>query len=145
MVKYQLMSKSYLLGRFKGEAKKIEGGMEVNGQKIMVTSERDANNLKWGKFGAEYIAECTGAYLKKEKAEGHIKAGAKKILMSAPAKDDTPLFVLGVNHNEYTPDVVYASNASCTTNCLAPIAKVINDNWGITEGLMTTVHSATMN
>ena len=91
------------------------------------------------------MAECTGVYLSKEKAEAHIKAGAKKVIMSAPPKDDTPIYVMGVNHNDYKPDQVYVSNASCTTNCLAPVAKVIHDNWGIDEGLMTTVHAITIN
>ncbi len=119
--------------------------MEVNGHRVKVFNDRDANNLKWGQAGADYIAECTGAYLKKEVCQAHLKAGAKKILMSAPPKDDSPLYVMGVNHMEYTPDQSIVSNASCTTNCLAPVAKVLNDNWGIAEGLMTTVHAMTIN
>ena len=133
------------IGRFDGEVKAVEGGIFVNGQTIKVSKEKDASQIKWGASGTEYVADCTGVYLTKEKAEAHIKGGAKKVIMSAPPKDDTPIFVMGVNHNEYKPDMVYASNASCTTNCLAPVAKVINDNWGIAEGLMTTVHSVTIN
>lgn len=125
--------------------KAVEGGIEVNGQTIKIFKEKDASQIKWGSVGAEYIAECTGVYLNKEKAEAHIKGGAKKVIMSAPPKDDTPIFVMGVNNTEYKPDLTYVSNASCTTNCLAPMAKIINDNWGIAEGLMTTVHAVTIN
>ena len=107
--------------------------------------DKEAKNFRWGDAGVEYLADCSGAYLTKEKAQVHTAIGAKKIIMSAPSKDDTPLFVMGVNHKEYTKDLQYVSNASCTTNCLAPVAKVINDNWGITEGLMTTVHAITIN
>jgi glyceraldehyde 3-phosphate dehydrogenase len=99
--------------------------------------------LKWGEVGADYVVESTGIFLTKETAQGHIDAGAKKVIMSAPSKDDTPMFVMGVNEGSYTSDMVFVSNASCTTNCLAPIAKVLNDNWGIEEGLMTTVHATT--
>ena len=116
-----------------------------NGHKITVFNTKDASQLKWGAAGVDYLAECTGAYLKKEACEQHIKAGAKKVLMSAPPKDDSPIFVLGVNHDEYKPDMTIVSNASCTTNCLAPVAKVLNDNWGIAEGLMTTIHAMTIN
>ncbi|MBR3083710.1 MAG: type I glyceraldehyde-3-phosphate dehydrogenase, partial [Oscillospiraceae bacterium] len=115
----------------------------VNGREIAVFCERDKENLPWGKIGAEYIVESTGLFLTKEKAQGHLTAGAKKVVMSAPAKDDTPRFVMGVNQDKYTKDMDFVSNASCTTNCLAPIAKVLNDNFGIKEGLMTTVHSVT--
>lgn len=118
---------------------------EVNGQRVKVFCDKEAKNFRWGDVGADYIADCTGAYLTKDKAKAHTAIGAQKVLMSAPPKDDTPLYVVGVNHHEYTKEVVYASNASCTTNCLAPIAKVINDNWGIAEGLMTTVHAMTIN
>ena len=134
------------LGTFDADIRKIsDTEFEVNGNRVKVFNDREAKNFRWDDAGAEYLADCTGAYLKAEKAEAHIKIGAKKVLMSAPPKDDTPMFVMGVNHNEYKPEYIYASNASCTTNCLAPVAKVINDNWGITEGLMTTVHSITIN
>jgi len=114
----------------------------VNGQTIRLTAEKDPAALKWGDVGAEYICESTGFFLEKAKAEGHLKAGAKRVVMSAPSKDDTPMFVMGVNHTTYKGEE-YVSNASCTTNCLAPVAKVLNDNWGILEGLMTTVHATT--
>ena len=110
---------------------------------IRVTSEKDPANLNWTAVGAEYVVESTGLFLTKDKAQGHIAAGAKKVVMSAPSKDDTPMFVMGVNTDTYTKDMDFVSGASCTTNCLAPIAKVLNDNWGIEEGLMTTVHAAT--
>lgn len=130
-------------GIFKGEIA-IEGGhLVVNGKKIRVTAEKDPSNLKWDEIGAEYVVESTGLFLEKEKAGLHLKAGAKRVIMSAPAKDDTPTFVMGVNHNKYTADMNIVSNASCTTNCLAPVAKVLNDNFGILEGLMTTVHAVT--
>jgi len=130
-------------GPFKGDVSTDGGALIVNGQKIRVTAEKDPANLKWGDIGADYIVESTGLFLTKEKAEGHIKAGAKRVIMSAPSKDDTPMFVMGVNQDTYTPDMQFVSNASCTTNCLAPIAKVLNDNFGIVEGLMTTVHAMT--
>lgn len=119
--------------------------MSVNGHKVKVYQDKEAKNFNWCDAGAEYIADCSGAYLTKEKAQAHIQIGGKKIVMSAPPKDDTPMFVMGVNENEYKKDLQYISMASCTTNCLAPVAKVINDNWGITEGLMTTVHAITIN
>jgi glyceraldehyde 3-phosphate dehydrogenase len=115
----------------------------VNGKKIRVTSEPNPADLKWGEVGAEYVVESTGLFLTKEKAQGHIEAGAKKVVMSAPSKDDTPMFVMGVNQESYTNDMDFVSNASCTTNCLAPVAKVLHDNFGIVEGLMTTVHATT--
>jgi glyceraldehyde 3-phosphate dehydrogenase len=115
----------------------------VNGKTIRVTAERDPANLKWDAIGAEYVVESTGLFLTLESAGAHIKAGAKRVIMSAPAKDDTPTFVMGVNQEKYTADMTIVSNASCTTNCLAPIAKVLNDNFGILEGLMTTVHAVT--
>lgn len=130
-------------GQFKGSIAVKDGKLVVNGKAIRVTAEKDPANLKWSDIGAEYIVESTGLFLTKEKAEGHIKAGAKKVVMSAPSKDDTPMFVLGVNEKSYTPDMQIISNASCTTNCLAPIAKVLHDNWGIEEGLMTTCHAVT--
>lgn len=130
-------------GRFKGEIQ-IEGNdLIVNGKRIRVTSERDPNNLKWNEIGAEYIVESTGLFLDKEKAASHLNAGAKKVLLSAPSKDDTPMFVMGVNHKELKADQQIFSNASCTTNCLAPLAKVLHDNFGILEGLMTTIHATT--
>jgi glyceraldehyde 3-phosphate dehydrogenase len=129
-------------GRFNGEVEVVSDGLIVNGKKIRVTAERDPANLKWDAVGAEFVVEATGLFLSDEKARKHIEAGAKKVVLSAPSKDDTPMFVMGVNHEDYAgQDIV--SNASCTTNCLAPLAKVINDNFGIIEGLMTTVHAAT--
>ena len=129
-------------GRFQGEVK-VEGNqLIVNGQKIRLTAERDPANLKWGEVGAEVVLESTGLFLTKETAEKHLAAGAKKVMMSAPSKDDTPMFVFGVNDDTYQGEAII-SNASCTTNCLAPVAKVLNDKWGIKRGLMTTVHAAT--
>ncbi len=131
-------------GKFPYECKIIDPKtIEVRGQRIQILSEKNASELKWGNLGADLIHECTGVYLTKEKAEKHLQAGAKKVVLSAPPKDDTPLFVYGVNHDAYKPEHKIISNASCTTNCLAPLAKVINDNWGIEEGLMTTVHAMT--
>ena len=130
-------------GLFKGSVEVKEGHLVVNGNAIRVTAEKSPANLKWGEIGADYIIESTGIFLTKESAQAHIDAGAKKVIMSAPSKDDTPMFVMGVNEHTYTPDMNFVSNASCTTNCLAPIAKVLNDNWGIEEGLMTTVHATT--
>lgn len=129
-------------GRFHGDVK-VEGGqLIVNGKKIRVTAEMDPANLKWNEIGADYVVESTGLFTKIEKASAHLKAGAKKVIISAPS-EDAPMFVMGVNHTSYTPDMNVVSNASCTTNCLAPITKVINDRWGIEEGLMTTVHATT--
>jgi glyceraldehyde 3-phosphate dehydrogenase len=130
-------------GQFKGTVEVKDGKLVVNGKAIRVTAEKNPADLKWGEVGAEYVVESTGLFLSKEKAQGHIAAGAKKVVMSAPVKDDTPMFVMGVNHKAYTKDMDYVSNASCTTNCLAPIAKVLHDNFGIVEGLMTTVHATT--
>lgn len=130
-------------GQFKGEVEVRDGKLVVNGQEIRVTSEKSPANLKWDEVGAEIVVESTGLFLTKETAQGHIDAGAKRVVMSAPSKDDTPMFVMGVNESKFTPDMVFVSNASCTTNCLAPLAKVVNDNWGIEEGLMTTVHATT--
>lgn len=130
-------------GRFKGDVAVKDGKLVVNGRSIRVTSEKNPADLKWGEIGAEYVAEATGIFLTKEKAQGHIQCGAKKVVMTGPSKDDTPMFVMGVNEDKYKPDMDYVSNASCTTNCLAPIAKILNDNWGIAEGLMTTIHSTT--
>jgi len=129
-------------GRFKGEVDIKGDSLLVNGHKIRVTNEKNPENLKWKETGAETIIESTGLFLTEEKAEAHIKAGAGKVVMSAPSKDHTPMFVMGVNHTSYNGEKI-VSNASCTTNCLAPLAKVINDNFEIIEGLMTTVHSTT--
>lgn len=130
-------------GRFSGTVEVKDGNLVVNGQTIRVTAERNPADLKWGDVGAEYVVESTGLFLTKETAQGHIDAGAKKVVMSAPSKDDTPMFVMGVNQDKYSPDMTFVSNASCTTNCLAPIAKVLHDNFGIKDGLMTTVHATT--
>lgn len=131
-------------GKFPYEAKIIDPKtIEVRGQRIHLLAEKNAAELKWGDLGVDLVHECTGVYLTKEKAEKHLQSGAKKVVLSAPPKDDTPLFVYGVNHDTYNPEHKIISNASCTTNCLAPLAKVINDNWGIEEGLMTTVHAMT--
>jgi glyceraldehyde 3-phosphate dehydrogenase len=129
-------------GRFNGTVEVVDGALVVNGNTIRVTAERNPADLKWDAVGAEYVVESTGLFLSKETAKGHIDAGAKKVVMSAPSKDDTPMFVMGVNNTEYKGQD-FVSNASCTTNCLAPIAKVLNDNFGIVDGLMTTVHAAT--
>ena len=129
-------------GQFKGTVDVKDGHLVVNGKTIRVTAEKDPSNLKWNEVEAEYVVESTGLFLTKETAEAHIKAGAKRVVLSAPSKDDTPMFVCGVNTDTYTGQAI-VSNASCTTNCLAPIAKVINDKFGMVEGLMTTVHSTT--
>ncbi|MGD1320632.1 type I glyceraldehyde-3-phosphate dehydrogenase [Chryseobacterium sp. 2R14A] len=130
-------------GIFPGEVSVEGNDLVVNGKRIRVTAEKDPSNLKWDAIGADYVVESTGLFLDKESAAKHIAAGAKKVILSAPSKDDTPMFVMGVNHKELTDDVKILSNASCTTNCLAPLAKVIHDNFGIVEGLMTTVHATT--
>ncbi|WP_018342410.1 type I glyceraldehyde-3-phosphate dehydrogenase [Cytophaga aurantiaca] len=130
-------------GRFDGSIEVKDGKLVVNGNAIRVTAERDPANLKWNEIGAEYVVESTGLFLTLDTADKHIAAGAKRVVLSAPAKDDTPTFVMGVNNKSYTKDMTIVSNASCTTNCLAPVAKVLNDNFGILEGLMTTVHAAT--
>jgi glyceraldehyde 3-phosphate dehydrogenase len=129
-------------GRFQGEVSVDNGHLVVNGKKIRLTQERDPAALKWNEVGADVAVEATGLFLDKPTAEKHLAAGAKKVLLSAPSKDDTPMFVYGVNHASYAGQTII-SNASCTTNCLAPIAKVLNDKWGIKRGLMTTVHAAT--
>jgi len=130
-------------GRFNGTVEVKDGSLIVNGKTIRVTAEKSPANLKWDAIGAEYVVESTGLFLSKESAQGHIDAGAKKVIMSAPSKDDTPMFVMGVNHTSYNNEMTFVSNASCTTNCLAPIAKVLHDNFGIVDGLMTTVHATT--
>ena len=130
-------------GKFKGSVETKGNNLIVNGNKIRVTNEKNPSKLKWSDIGAEYIVESTGLFLTKDSAKGHIESGAKKVIMSAPSKDDTPMFVMGVNNETYTNDINFVSNASCTTNCLAPIAKVLNDNFGIESGIMTTVHAVT--
>lgn len=140
MLKYDTMH-----GRFDGEVDcdKENNLLIVNGKKIRCTAETDAANCKWDEVGAEYVLECTGFYLTKEKSDAHLRGGAKYVIMSAPSKDDTPMFVMGVNNKTYEKGTKIVSNASCTTNCLAPLAKVLHDNFGIKDGLMTTVHSTT--
>ena len=138
MVKYDTAH-----GRFDGEvSNKDEHTLVVNGKEIKVYNEMDPANIPWGKDGVDYVLECSGVFTTMEKAEAHLKGGAKKVIISAPSKD-APMFVMGVNHETYDPSMNIVSNASCTTNCLAPLAKVINDNFGIVDGLMTTVHSTT--
>ena len=128
--------------RFPGEIKVVDGHLMVNDSHIRVTAERDPRQLRWGEVGADYVLESTGFFLTKDTARQHLEAGAKRVVMSAPSKDDTPMFVMGVNHNSYAGEDI-VSNASCTTNCLAPLAKVVNDHYGIVSGLMTTVHATT--
>ena len=130
-------------GKFPGTVEAYDGGLIVNGKKYPVFTSMEVKDIPWASVGAEYICECTGKHLTKELCQGHIDAGAKHVIMGAPSKDDTPMFVCGVNLDKYTSDMTFVSNASCTTNCLAPIAKVLNDKFGIVEGLMTTVHSVT--
>ncbi|MBQ1424297.1 MAG: type I glyceraldehyde-3-phosphate dehydrogenase [Lachnospiraceae bacterium] len=130
-------------GRFQGTVEKYEDGLVINGKKVKVFSEDKAENIHWDECGAEYIIESTGVYLTSELCSQHFNHGAKKVIISAPAKDDTPMFVLGVNSDTYTSDMKIISNASCTTNCLAPMAKVINDAFGIESGLMSTIHAST--
>jgi glyceraldehyde 3-phosphate dehydrogenase len=129
-------------GRFDGDISVVDGKLNLNGKRIRVTSERNPTELKWHEVEADYIIESTGLFTSTEKAHAHLKAGAKKVVISAPSPD-APMFVMGVNHDIYSSDMDIVSNASCTTNCLAPVAKVLHDNWGIVEGLMTTVHSVT--
>ena len=138
MLRYDTMH-----GRFDGTIEYTDDAIIVNGKKVRFFACMDPKDIPWGEVGAEYVVESTGVFLTKEKAQAHIDAGAKKVVMSAPSKDDTPMFVCGVNLDKYTPDMTFVSNASCTTNCLAPIAKVLHENFGIKEGLMTTVHSVT--
>jgi glyceraldehyde 3-phosphate dehydrogenase len=132
-----------VFGRFPKELDKYEGGLIIDGKKVPVFSESEAKNIPWGECGAEYIVEGTGAYNTQEKCQAHLDAGAKKVIITAPAKDDSPTFVVGVNLDQYTPDMNVVSNASCTTNCLAPLCKVLEDNFGIDQGLMATIHAAT--
>ena len=137
MVKYDTMH-----GRFNGEIKGEGNTLTINGEEIKVYNEMDPHNVPWGELKVDYVLECSGVFTTMEKAQAHLDAGAKKVVISAPSKD-APMFVMGVNHKTYDPSMNIVSNASCTTNCLAPLAKVINDKFGITEGLMTTVHSTT--
>ncbi len=130
-------------GQFKGTVEVKDGQLVVNGKAVRVTAEKNPADLKWSAIGADYVVESTGLFLDKKSAQGHIDAGAKYVVMSAPSKDDTRMYVTGVNHNTYTKGEQFVSNASCTTNCLAPIAKVLNDKFGIVEALMTTVHATT--
>ncbi len=130
-------------GRYDGKVEIKGSNLVVDGLEIRVTAEPNPANLKWSEVGAEYVIDATGLFLTKEKVAGHIAAGAKRVVMSAPSKDDTPMFVMGVNHEKYTADMQAVSNASCTTNCLAPIVKILNDKFGIVEGLMTTIHATT--
>ena len=138
MLKYDTMH-----GRYDGTIEYDDNSITVDGKKVQFFAEMDPKNIPWGKVGADYVVESTGVFLTKEKAQAHIDGGAKKVIMSAPSKDDTPMFVMGVNHKNYTSDMQFVSNASCTTNCLAPIAKVLHENFGIKDGLMTTIHSVT--
>lgn len=130
-------------GRYKGKIKIEADQLVIEGKTIRVTAEKDPTQLAWNKIGAEYVVESTGIFLTQDKAQAHLQAGAEKVILSAPPKDDTPMFVMGVNHTSLKADQRIISTASCTTNCLAPLAKVLNDNFGILEGLMTTVHAAT--
>merc|ERR1712151_865857 len=132
-------------GRFPFEVKEADGGITVDGQFVKVYHETDPSKIGWGAAGSDYVCESTGVFLSQEKGALHIQGGAKKVVLSAPPKDSAPIFVVGVNDDLYTPDMTVVSNASCTTNCLAPISKVLNDKFGIEEGLMTTVHAVTMN
>ncbi|WP_297235144.1 type I glyceraldehyde-3-phosphate dehydrogenase, partial [uncultured Flavonifractor sp.] len=138
MLRYDTMH-----GQFDGTIEYTDDAIIVNGKTVKFFACMDPKDIPWGEVGAEYVVESTGVFLTQEKAQAHIDAGAKKVVMSAPSKDSTPMFVMGVNQDKYTSDMKFVSNASCTTNCLAPIAKVLHDNWGITDGLMTTVHSTT--
>jgi len=130
-------------GRYGGSVDYYDDGIIVDGKKIAFFAEKNPSDIPWGKVGADYIVESTGIFLTKDTAQGHLDGGAKKVVMTGPSKDDTPMFVCGVNLDKYSKDINFVSNASCTTNCLAPLAKVINDKFGITDGLMTTVHSVT--
>lgn len=138
MLRYDTMH-----GQYKGSIEFDDNSITVDGKKVNVYAKMNPAEIPWGQIGVDYVVESTGLFLTKEMAQAHLDAGAKKVIMSAPSKDDTPMFVMGVNHDTYTKDMNFVSNASCTTNCLAPIAKVLHDSFGITDGLMTTVHSAT--
>ncbi len=129
-------------GQFKGTVESNDNQLIINGRPIRITAEKDPSNLKWDEVGVDYVVEATGLFLTKDHAQNHIQAGARRVILSAPSKDDIPMFVLGVNHKDYKGESIF-SNASCTTNCLAPLVKVINDNFGLVEGLMTTIHATT--
>ena len=130
-------------GRYPGTVACEADALVIDGKRVQLLNSRDPRQLPWGELGAEYVLECTGKFLTTESVQDHLDAGAQVVVLSGPSKDDTPMFVMGVNNDKYTPDLKVVSNASCTTNCLAPLAKVINDNFGIVEGLMTTIHAAT--
>jgi glyceraldehyde 3-phosphate dehydrogenase len=130
-------------GRHPGDCTGADGKLVVDGKETIVRSERAPGDVPWGELGVDFVVESSGVFLTKEKAQGHIDAGAKYVVMSAPSKDDTPMFVMGVNNETFTPEMKFVSNASCTTNCLAPVAKVVHDSFGIEEGLMTTIHAMT--
>lgn len=130
-------------GQYKGEISYTDSSIIVDGREVKFFAEKEPANIPWGKIGVDYVVDATGIFHSKDKAQAHLDAGAKKVVYTGPSKDDTPMFVCGVNLDTYTPDMNFVSNASCTTNCLAPLAKVINDNFGIADGLMTTVHSTT--
>ena len=130
-------------GRYPGTVAAEDGALIIDGKRVRLLNSRDPRQLPWGELGVEYVLECTGKFLTTESVQDHLDAGARVVVLSGPSKDDTPMFVMGVNNEKYTPDLKVVSNASCTTNCLAPLAKVINDNFGIVEGLMTTIHAAT--
>lgn len=130
-------------GQYKGEVSHTDDGIVVDGKTIKFFAEREPKDIPWGKIGCDYVVDATGIFHSKDKAQGHLDGGAKKVVYTGPSKDDTPMFVCGVNLDKYTPDMDFVSNASCTTNCLAPLAKVINDTFGIKDGLMTTVHATT--
>jgi glyceraldehyde 3-phosphate dehydrogenase len=132
-------------GRFEGSIEKTDTGIRVDGNDVRLFSETDPTKIGWSSVGADYIAECTGVFNNTEQCSLHLQGGAKKVIISAPPKDSAPIFVVGVNHDKYTSDMNVVSNASCTTNCLAPVAKVLHDTWGIEEGLMTTIHAVTIN
>ena len=138
-----MMKYDSTFGRYPGLVEVTDKGLSFNGVEVPVYSEADASHVPWGEVGAEYIIESTGAYVTEEKANAHLTAGAKKVIITAPAKDQSPTFVMGVNHQNYTKEMKVVSNASCTTNCLAPLVKVINDEFGIIQGLMSTIHAAT--
>lgn len=143
LINYSTFQYDSVHGRYPGQVSVENGKLIVDGKEIIVTNELDPTKIKWGDSGADYIVESTGKFLTEEGAAKHFVGGAKKVVMSAPSKDKTPMFVMGVNHLNYKKDIKIVSNASCTTNCLAPLAKVVHENFGIKEGLMTTVHAAT--
>lgn len=142
---FYLLKYDSVHGKFAPHVKVENNKLYVDNKEIHLHNEKDPANIPWGKYGVDVVCESTGVFLTKELAHGHIKGGAKRVILSAPPKDDTPIYVMGINHYQYDPKQLIVSNASCTTNCLAPIAKVVHDNFGIVEGLMTTVHASTSN